>query len=731
MDELQPTATPGALGAAQAAVGAAEQPGDPGANGKVIERNPPEVDKATAEFVKEWVERVEDGKDYWKDVFGVMRRTAKFASGKQWPGQTAEDDRYIANITLRHISQRVASIYAKNPRVRALPKPKLYSETWDGSPEMLRAAKNTLAAAQDPAGYEAAAATGQVEPASMDPVMAQTVLDEAQQEAQQKQLLGRMGKTLEIVAQYSLDEPIPKFKTQAKQLVRRVLTCRVGYVKLGYQRQMDYSADTAARIKDVTDKLKQIQSLSADLADGEMEQDSAEGEELRQSLQTLQAKKEVIVREGLTFSFPKAWSIIPDHENTTQLKGFVGSEWIAEEYIFTPKQVQKIYGVDVGQTYTQHTVEGKRGDKRKNKDKFCAVYEVHDIVNQQVFTVCAGYPDYLKAPSNEDIELEAIHPYFALTFNDVESTGESAMESIYPPSDAELLKSMAVEYNRAREGLRVHRLANRPATVSAKGVFDEKSKELLGTHADHENIELNISKADDITKLVQPKPTVPIQKELYDVEHVFVDTQRVVGDQAANLGGTSGSTATESSIAESSRVTTLQSSTDDLDEFLTDLMRASGQVLLNEMSVETVKRIAGPGAAWPQVSRKEVQEELMLDIRAGSSGRPNKGMRLQAVEKSMPLILQIPGAKPKKILEFVLNEIDEGMDTDDFIDDSLPSITAMNNMAKPNLSPAPGNAAQASAGAMNAPGAGESGAKTQNLGGSKPNLRAIAQQLTS
>jgi hypothetical protein len=44
------------------------------------------------------------------------------------------------------------------------------------------------------------------------------------------------------------------------------------------------------------------------------------------------------------------------------------------------------------QNYNPHTLEGKRGDKRKKADKYCAVYEVHDIVNQQVFTVCAGYP---------------------------------------------------------------------------------------------------------------------------------------------------------------------------------------------------------------------------------------------------------------------------------------------------------------------------------------------------
>lgn len=712
MEEPQQPVNPGALAAAQAASGAPQSDAN-----KVVDRDTPEVDNATKAYVTEWLENIETAKTYWKDVFDQMRGTARYAAGKQWPDQSKDDERYRANITLRHITSRVAAIYAKNPRVRAMRKPRIYSKTWNGSEEQLQDAMNAVAAQQDPQGYQAAVATGQAKPSVMEPNLAQEIITEAADCQSKKELYDRMAKTLEIIAQYSLDEPMPKFKTQAKQLVRRVLTCKVGYVKLGYQREMEYGPDTQARIKDITDKLKQIEMLTADLADGEVSQHEAETEELRQSLSTLQAKKDVIVREGLTFSFPKAWSIIVDPDTTVQLKGFVGSDWIAEEYLLTSKAVQKIYGKDVGKNYNPHSPLGARGDGRKKTDKLCAVYEVHDIVNQQVFTVCSGYPDYLKPPANEDVEFEQIHPYFALTFNDVEATGDSALESIYPPADAELLRSMNVEYNRAREGLRIHRQANRPASVAAKGVFDDETKAKFAGHADHEIIDANIAKSDDINKLLQPKPTVPIQKELYDVEHVFVDSQRVVGDQAANLGGTSGSTATETSIAESSRVSTIQSSIDDLDEFFTDLTRAGGQVLLRNMSLQTAQRIAGPGAVWPEMSAKEVAEELYLDVRAGSSGRPNRQLRIQAIEKSMPLLLQVPGIKPRKIAEFILNEIDDGVEVEDFLDDSLPSITAMNAMSKPNLAPMPGNAAQGPAGKMNAEQPAESGAKTQNFGG--------------
>jgi hypothetical protein len=489
-------------------------------------------------------------------VFDQMRESAQFAAGKQWPAQSANDDRYRANITLRHINQRVASLYAKNPKVRALCKPKIYFQTWDGSAEMLRAARNAVMAVEQPDAYQAAMTTGQVEPASMDLTTAQLVVQEAQEIDQQKRMYRTLAQTLEIVGAVRSTSRSAEIQDagEAARAPRADVQGRLREARL--PAADDAHAGHGGAIKDITDKLEQIQRLTADLADGEIHEDSAEAEELRQSLKTLQEKKEIIVREGLTFSFPKAWSVIPDHENT-QLKGFVGAEWIVEEYIFTPKKVQKIYSVDVGTNYNPHTPEGKRGDKRKKDDKFCAVYEVHDIVNQQVFTICSGYDGYLKAPANEDIELEQVHPYFALTFNDVESTGESATENIFPAVGRGTACADGCGLQpRARGAARAsHRQP--PGDCFRAGVFDDQDRRnKLATHADHENIELKISKSDDINKLIQPKPTVPIQKELYDVEHVFVDTQRVVGDQAANLGGTSGSTATETTIAENSRVTT-------------------------------------------------------------------------------------------------------------------------------------------------------------------------------
>src|SRR3546814_7663517 len=82
--------------------------------------------------------------------------------------------------------------------------------------------------------------------------------------------------------------------------------------------------------------------------------------------------------------------------------------------------------------------------------------------------------------------------------------------------------------------------------------------------------------------------------DLYETNGIFEDILRIAGSQEANLGGAAGATATESSIAEGSRISSLESNTDDLDELLTTLARATGQLMLMELSVEKVIEIVGP-----------------------------------------------------------------------------------------------------------------------------------------
>lgn len=677
-----------------------------------IVRTEPDPDPARDALIKDWLDKIAGAKTYWeKKAFKPMRFWAKFARGEQWPDQMTDDDRYQANLTLRNINQKVSAIYAKNPKVVAERRPQMYHLAWDGSQEQLKQAQLALMAMVQPEVVQQAVQGGVTPPPTMDPEEATQIMKDYQDGLAKKALYTKMGKALEIVAQYSLNEPIPKFKTQAKQLVRRVATTGVGYCKLGYQRiKGPTGPDVPGRIRDIRDRLQHYQRIKDDLTDGEIEQDSKEAEELRAGLAALEVQENVVLREGLVFTWPRAWSIIPDMA-TSQLKGFIGAEWIAEEFLFPVEKVQEFYGIDVKSSYTPFTPDGTQKRLQvigERKAGLAAVYEVYDLVGQVTFTVCTGYNGYLVEPKQPDVDLEQYHPYYPLTFNDCEDE-----DNPYPPSDVEMMVPIQREYNRSREAWRVHRIANRPAWFAPRGVFGDDTKSRLASHVENEVIEHDLGREVDMEKMIQSKPVQELNSALYDVEPLYNDLQRVGGRQAANLGGTSGATATEVGVAEASRSEGDQSNVDDLDEFLSDLMRGAGKALLLYMGEEMVRKIAGAGAVWPKLSRQQVAEEMYLDVRAGSSGRPNKQGRMMAIEKGMPLLMQIPDIDPLTIASMIIETIDDTLNVEDFRKEGTPSITQLNNAKQAMESGSSG--IQGPQGQANSPTPQGSPGQTQNL----------------
>lgn len=657
-----------------------------------------EVSQARKELVKRVIGDVQKAKKHFEKVFNQMRKDMKFVRGDQWEGEAG--DSYVANLTLRHVNQRVASIYAKNPTAVATRKKRLDFMLWDGNPKSYQDAVMQVMKATEMGALP-----------SEDAI---ALIQDVEQGKQRRAMLDKLGKTLEIVFKHSLDEPMPRFKMQAKQLIRRVVTTGVGYVKLGYQRAMEQKPEVQSQLLDHGNKIAHLEALAQSVADGEVFEHQAEMEELKIGLQELQAQPDIVVREGLVYDFPKSTQVIVD-PSCVQLQGFVGARWVAHEIMMTPEKIKEVYGVDVGEKFTPYSSDGKRADKKKGACD-CVVWEYYDLVAQTVHTVCDGYDDFLKQ-GQPDVEIEQFHPFFVLTFNDVESE-----DDIYPPSDVTLMRPMQQEHNRSRQGLREHRVSNTPAWVAPKGAFQEDDKTKMATHAVNELLELNIERGTDVRQILQPKPSNPIDPAVYDTNYLFEDIQRALGSQEADFGGTSGATATESSIAENTRVSSVQSNIDDLDEFLSNIARAAGQILLKEMDIETVKKIAGEGATWSQFSRQELSEELYLEIKAGSSGRPNRALKIANLERIAPFILQVPNLNPEWFLKQLVMNVDDDIDLEEAVLSGMPSIVSMNaNAQMATGDPATDPNMQGGKGGANA----EKGQDTQ--GGAQPAFPAPNQ----
>ena len=629
-------------------------------------------------LVKKILDRVKSGEKFHQPAFKQMKRDMELSA--KGHDENWNDEWYVANIVQRHVQQRTAALYAKNPKAVAKRRERMDFSVWDEDNKTLQMAQMGVQAAQqygDPTG-------GTLAPMY---IKAQSIMDDYQQGQDRRKMLERIGKTLEILFTYFMSEQNPDFKTQAKSLVRRVIVTGCGFVKIGFQRQMERRPEVSAKINDVTAQLGRLQRLAGEMAQGDLTEQNAELEELRLMLDSLVSEPMMVVREGLVFDFPEADSVIID-PMANQLRGFVGAKWIAHKMFLTKDEVSEIYGKDIRKEAVSYDMKGVAEDRKMYSDvtefdqhqgtrsNLVLVYEVYDKPSGLMYVVADGCSDFLTEPAAPPMKLETFWPIMSLTFNDVEHK-----EKLYPMSDVALLAPMQGEYNRARQGLREHRRANRPKYATAAGMLEDEDRAKLQLHPANAVLELQaLAAGQKVTDVLQPVPMIGIDPNLYEVKTIFDDIQLVVGAQEATFGGISKATATETSIAESSRMSSMGANVDELDSFMTEIARLSGQVLLQEMSLDQVKHIAGPGATWPEFSTQQRQEEIYLEIEAGSTGKPNRAAELANLERILPFLIQMPGIDPVWLVKEVLKRMDDKLDIDRAINDGMLSISAQNSI---------------------------------------------------
>jgi len=653
--------------------------------------NKPESSEATKSFIKFWIERIQAAEKHFKSDFERMRKCmdlAKDGADEDW---LKDDKNYVVPVTNRHINLAVGQLYAKNPKPYAKRKRRRMSKLWDGKLKSLQEAAE-LAAAGEPTAI----------------AMVQEVSGVQEYNA----MMDGLADTIEILYEYFCNEQSSNYKQRFKALVRRAKVTGVGWVDLQYQRILAPEAHSAqARIEDVTAQVALVEARLREAARGDIQEDEAKMEELKQSMEVLKKQATLLLREGPVWDFPSSTSIIPDTA-TKHLKTLAGTQWIARKYMKCPEEIEQIWKKNIKDQYTAYKRDETKkpswwsDEKRKeSKSDDACVYRVQHRVSGLEFVICEGYDDYLKAPGEPDTKIERFFTLFPLVFNEVEHD-----EKIFPPSDVWLAKHPQAEINRARNALREHRIANRPGYVSPTGALSEEDTKAIASRAAFDVIKTNsVQQGEKLEDKLRAIPAIPIDPALYDIEPMMADVQRTVGSQDANFGRTAGATATESSIAENSRVSSLDDNVDDIDELLSEIAKSTGQLMLLEMAKESVVEIVGPGAVWPdmQQTREEIAKDLVLEIKAGSTGRPNTAAELAKLERAMPFILQLPGVNPVPITQKYLDLLD--VDVEDAVVDGLPSITALNAMmstaARQPATGTPGNnpADQGPQGAQNAP----------------------------
>lgn len=628
----------------------------------------PTVPQERAALVTKLLGEVESSKKHWAPQFKKMQKCIDFAAGKHYPNQTEEDQRLRVDLIQRHLDSRTSALYARNPTVVVKRKPRMEFSLWDGSAEALQGLYQRIA----PAMVEGM------------PLMPEDemLLQDISEGMSRRKLLTRLSRTLELLIRDSFSAQDVPFKEQCKQLVPRVLTCGVGYIRTGYQRVMKKRPDDEAALYDVTSRLAILERLRSEIAEGEIDTYSADIEAARIVRAQVEGAAEVLAREGVVYTFPSSASIIPD-KRCKSLAGFLGSHWVAQEHILDEDDIKETFGVDVkGSGATQFTLN-KNNEIVKSPECKEAFYRVYEIMHKKhgvTYWVCEGYEDFLEeptAPNAFNARFWTLRPIYFHRHEDPKNP--------FPKSDVELLMSPQLEINRLLEAMRQHRIAARPLYGAKKGIFDADDKKDLREHDAHAIIELNIMGDQNVEDVLQQIKKAPIDPNIYQLDPVYDAWMRVSGEQEANLGGTSNATATEASIADAARLSSLSSNADDMDEMLSGVADDTAQVHMYETSRETVQRIVGPGAVWLDFPVADIVDAVYATVRAGSSGRPNGDRVLAKLERASPMLLQLQGIKGEPLARLMIEAMGEDWDLEEFYDPKLPSITARNR------APVPGN----------------------------------------
>jgi hypothetical protein len=612
-----------------------------------------------------WVKRMKQAREHQKDAFEEMRLSQKFASGYQWAGQKKRDDgRYVANFVLQEVNKKVANLYARNPTAEYQRRKRLDFQVYDGKLESI--IPSVMAAQAHPMGLAAL------------PLEQRAALLDYSHGIQMREMIDRVGRTLEIAFQYMLDEQDEEegeFKLQMKQMVRRTIISKVGYVRVAFVRDVDAAVTSSGVANTVMSKAKQLSYLADKASKGDLRETDPKFQEL-QSLAlglggTLQERvTDGDVKERIIYDCLPSTSVLVD-PRCRSLKGFVGARWIAVEYTLNVADVNALFEVsiqpsDVKQPSVSEQNKNPRleQEKRDIGDQTVKVYEVFDKTNRTRFFISESYKDFLMEPEVYGPFLRGFWPIYGLTFNDVDGDPD-VRGSIFPPSDVELLKPIQKEWNRTREELKKHRKANSPGWMAKKGVLTENDKEGLENAQTNQVVELEgVPQGEALANVFVPKPKQQIEPAVYDTAPQMQDILASTGSQMGLPEAVQArATATGQTIEAQKQMTVTASNVDDLDDCLTWLAKVSGEIMLQSFSEETIKRIAGPGAVWPTMpeDRQNFLNQIYLVTKAASSGRPNQAVNLRNWQIVAP-ILQSNGANPHFMVRETIRRVDDQLD---------------------------------------------------------------------
>lgn len=563
------------------------------------------------------------------------------------------------------------------------------------------------------------------------------------QYARRSREMKQFAETLEAVGTQMWKDA--NLKRRGRPWVRSSLTIGVGVLKASWQERTEISPETQTAINDLQQNIARARALKTEIEDGSAgviagawdtvkgvfgQDQEAKLADLQRQLETIQKGAERVVARGFVVD-------VVDGENFQTAPGFtianhLDAPWNADisflsyedalaqfgPYLatFDPKgRAEEILGkatrysprkpcmgkdesIAAGGDVDASEADAYTTSPDTGLPSFVRVVEIWDAVSNSVLTTITGVPFWVK-PSFNPPATTRFYPYFLNCTSEVD--GQRHPQSLVTRST-----KLMDEYNRIGSAEAKHRQRIIPKTGFNAGAMTDEEAKKLEKAVVGEMVPVKTTRPDlDLRTILVPIAYPPMDPQVYNRAGIVAELERIWGIQEALSGSVNtAKTATEADIQQQGFQARSSSRRDSLESSLSDLAQYTCEISRVYLTDEDVRFIAGPAAFWPPyLGPDDLTEFVRIEIRAGSSGKPNTALERQSWANLLPLLQtgitqigQLRGASPESIadameqlMRLTAERSGERFDIDQLIPQNDGTQPAMPAQAAPGSAPPP------------------------------------------
>lgn len=426
-----------------------------------------------------------------------------------------------------------------------------------------------------------------------------------------------------------------KLKKQAKKLLRSAFATSIGWWKLSWQEDRRKDPLIINQIKDTQDNINRLEMLRTQLDDPSAGTDhDLQLAQLKQTLAGLETQQEITLARGLALDFVMSEDIIIIDQSIRCVTDYLRSAAMAHRVWMTSDQYETRFQQKPGsktKTYRELNGEFKSGDGEEGC-LYC-VFEIWSQDDNRIYYWCDGEEGFCEEPKSPDWTGKQWFPFFGGAFNEIDG-------AYYPLSDVELAEALVREYNDTREDFVRDRKDSLPVNIVRKGgsLTPDDIKNIKNRQGNDIILVEGVG-GQPITNDVFVGQLSNLKMENYDTNPSRQDMEMVLGGGDASRGSVlKAKTATEAEILSQGLRGRSAERQDVMEDVLNDLGCYALEILLRKMTEAEVKMIAGQDAVWPSMSIDEIFGLVSIEVRGGSTGKPDRLQEQDRWIKLMPVI---------------------------------------------------------------------------------------------